>query len=637
MPRTSRPLSIFPIILREAEVSRIEDLTPAMRRLTLSGPELQGLTRDGHTFGPFRSEGFDDHVKLVLPDADGTLPHVGTQEEHRFDWAPGTLTRTRDYTVRSVAADGASFTIDVVRHDAGLASDWAFSCGIGDRVAFAGPKSSAGTVEADWHLLLGDETALPAIARWLEEAPAGTRARVIIEVPTAADIQELTTGAEAEITWLTRDGIPAGHSGQLLQALEATRLPAGRGYAWCAGETVTMVPIRRHLRREMPTGPRDVEVVGYWRRMTAAPETSTAQSGGAAETGAVETGPTESPLELQLRLHEMSELLPPIALRAAVTLGLPALLASGGRTPADLAAATAVPPERLDPLLDALRALDVLRADGPRRELTALGEALGEESAQEDLDLADPVNRAELALLGVVDVLRTGEVPTTPMIPGPLHRWRATDPEADTAFTTRVEDTLQWSLPPLCALPEVQGAQEITLVGDGTVPTAIALIAQEPSRRVHLVAPAHAADRARRRLQEALPTAQAAQVDVVSPAPNQPLPGCDTAIDQHALDGAADAEAQTLAHALTAAARAHVVVVTEPADAAAEDDHVAAASLTALATGGTALRTTEASIALLRAAGARHARFTELGWGFGPGVILATTGAATTGDPDTAP
>lgn len=248
MPRTSRPLRIHPIVLRRAEVARVVDVTPNMRRITLTGDDLaEGEMGQGFERPPFRSDGFDDHVKLVVP------PTVGTQEEKRFAWNPEVLALTRDYTVRPYDPEANTFDIDVVRHDHGLAAAWAFRARPGDRIHFAGPKSCAlRNDEAGWHLLAGDETALPAIGRWLEEAPEGTRGHVIVEVPTEADVG---------IEWLVRGDIPAGTGTRLFDAVRRVAVPDLRAYAWVGGEAMTIAPIRRHgredLRRAAPRGPRD--------------------------------------------------------------------------------------------------------------------------------------------------------------------------------------------------------------------------------------------------------------------------------------------------------------------------------------------------------------------------------------------
>src|SRR5690606_34713153 len=80
------------------------------------------------------------------------------------------------------------------------------------------------------------------------------------------DRQRIPTAADVEIEWLVRKGAPAGTSPLLLEAVRRVSLPEGRVYAWCAGETKTVAPIRRHLRRDLALPKEDVEVVGYWRR-----------------------------------------------------------------------------------------------------------------------------------------------------------------------------------------------------------------------------------------------------------------------------------------------------------------------------------------------------------------------------------
>lgn len=622
MPRTSRPLHIFPIALRELRIERIQDISPHMRRLTLAGPELTGGTRDGHPLPPLRSLGFDDHIKLVVPEPDGSLPFIGTQDGERFDWAPGVLSLTRDYTVRRLDLEAGTLDVDVVRHDAGRASDWAFSAQPGDTIGFAGPKASAEVNhDVDWHLLLGDETALPAIGRWLEEAPPGTRVRALIEVPSAEDRQEIATAAEAEITWLVRGDVPAGHSTQLLEALQGLEMLPGRVFAWCAGETLTIAPIRRHLRRELGLPKEDVEVVGYWRRMieTPAPEAEDAPE-----------APAVTPLDLLLQVHEMSELLAPILLRVVVTLGIPVLLGAGPRTPEELSEAIDVPRERLDALLDGMQALGLVTAeDRGALSLSALGEVLLEESAQEDLDLSDPANRAQLALIGLLQSITTGQAAAQSVIPAPVPRWREEDPEVDAAFESRTEDQLQWNIEPLLSRPELTSTRRVGLVGDGLVPTAIDLATARPEVQVGLHAPAHRAARLRERLNAEAPDAVRERITVL---PDAQLPAegpWDALIAQDALEGRDGREAGELARTLRALSAGPLLLVMPLADDAAHDDHVAEASLTALAATGTPQRTTAQVRTLLESAGLQDVRSEQLGWGFGPSLVTARVPGST--------
>jgi NADPH-dependent ferric siderophore reductase len=139
---------------RRLTVDQISPVTPKMLRITLAGEELAGFT----------SLGFDDHVKLFFPTE-------STSEPEPTDRPP-----MRDYTPRYDAGTGL-LHIDFAIHDAGPATDWALRARVGDSLTIGGPRGSAIIpMEFDWHLFIGDETALPAIGRRLEELPAGSRA-----------------------------------------------------------------------------------------------------------------------------------------------------------------------------------------------------------------------------------------------------------------------------------------------------------------------------------------------------------------------------------------------------------------------------------------------------------------------------
>ncbi|MGS2616799.1 siderophore-interacting protein [Micromonospora sp. LZ34] len=114
-------------------------------------------------------------------------------------------------------------------------------------------------------LLAADETALPAAGGILDWLPAGTRVRAWIEVPDAADIQQLPTAAQAEVSWVVRGSTPPG-SDLLVDAVRAARLPAGATYAWVAGESAMVRAVRRHLVGERGLDRRRVTFTGYWRR-----------------------------------------------------------------------------------------------------------------------------------------------------------------------------------------------------------------------------------------------------------------------------------------------------------------------------------------------------------------------------------
>ncbi len=568
MSRTSRTLRVHPIVLRQVQVVDVRDVTPNLRRLTLGGEELRaGTMGDGLARPPFVSDGFDDHVKLVIPPDNAELPPVGTQEETRFEWNRGVLEFTRDYTVRSYDEAAGTFDIDVVRHASGLAADWAFRVSPGDAIRFAGPKSCAPVNhDVDWHLLIGDDTALPAIGRWLEEAPAGTRATVIVEVPTAQDVQEIATRAEASITWLVRGDYAAGESGQLFEALRATELPEGRGYVWCAGEALTIAPIRRYLRQDLGLLKEDVEVVGYWRR-PAAP-------------AAAGEAPQDATAEVLHDVHEMTELLPPVLTRVAATLGIGTHIAAGVTSVEGLAAATGITPARLLPVVQSMQALGLLTDTDGVLANTAHGRVLTETEYVEELSLDNPANRQVLALVDLLDVLRTG----TPSSAAPE------TPEAADAVRDREADQLYYVLEPLGRMPEVAAADLLTVAGrtGDLAASQILAAAPRPGRSVQVASGPGAGAWERH----------------------------DGAVLLCVLEGRTDEDAVALLRAALDAGPS-VAVVERVADQVPHDDHAAEDALTTLALTGVPARTSADLEALLREAGAATVQTRELGWGFG--------------------
>lgn len=220
---------------RELEVVRVETISPHFRSVTLGGAALAG----------FISASFDDHLKLIL-DADGPSPVM------------------RDYTPRHYDAAANELTLEFAQHGDGPAASWAAQVQPGQRVNIGGPRGSfVIDIDHDWHLLVGDETALPAIARRLEELPASTRALVIALVPDAADRRELHSAAALSVQWV--DSADA-----MFAAVRALALPAGEGYAWCAGEAAEMADLRRILVDEKGHGAHAIRAAAYWKRGTAA-------------------------------------------------------------------------------------------------------------------------------------------------------------------------------------------------------------------------------------------------------------------------------------------------------------------------------------------------------------------------------
>ncbi|HET7834894.1 MAG TPA: siderophore-interacting protein [Variovorax sp.] len=246
---------------RKLEVRRVQRLTPHLIRITLGGDDLAGFT----------SPGFDDHAKVFFPDAATGLLTVPTTGPEGPVWPPGPKPAMRDYTPRRHDAQAGTLEIDFALHDAGPATQWAEAARPGDLVGVGGPRGSFIIPTAfDWHLLIGDDTALPAISRRLAELPAGARAVVLAEVDSEADEISFDTQAALDLQWVHRRGAEPGTGSPLLDALRRLTLPEGDFHAWVACESSAAKALRAHLVGERGAHPRWVKAAGYWRRGAAA-------------------------------------------------------------------------------------------------------------------------------------------------------------------------------------------------------------------------------------------------------------------------------------------------------------------------------------------------------------------------------
>ncbi len=268
MPRLRRETTALPPVLRRLEVVAVRDLSPGMRRVTLGGPELAENDAHGFTVPALRTDGFDDHVKVFVPVPGQDVPLLPVQEPERLDYtATGLRPLAKDYTPRRLDLDALELDLDFVRHGDGHASGWVERVRAGDPAWIAGPAVTAGRPHGvDWFLLVGDETALPAIGRFLEELPEGTPAQVVVEVADVAHEQPLRHRPEVEVRWLHRDGAAPGTTDLLVDAVRDAPWWDGEAYVWASGESQAMRAIRSFLRAERPV-PRDcLDVTGYWRR-----------------------------------------------------------------------------------------------------------------------------------------------------------------------------------------------------------------------------------------------------------------------------------------------------------------------------------------------------------------------------------
>ena len=206
------------------EVLRREQLSSHFVRLVLGGPGLADFTSTGIP---------DEWVALTIPG----------QFQLRY------------YTVR--AWDGAELTLDIVVHEHGLVTEWASTDCVGETVTISEPKGSFSMpADASWLLLVGDLTALPAVARIMETASVPVTAWV--ETPD----EPIRAYVDGNITWSTA---PSGVESATSEIVTGIDWPDGSGYFWMAGESAQMRAIRKHLMRErrLPTSAYDV--MGYWR------------------------------------------------------------------------------------------------------------------------------------------------------------------------------------------------------------------------------------------------------------------------------------------------------------------------------------------------------------------------------------
>lgn len=236
---------------RRLQVLRVVDLTPRMRRITLGGPELTGFT----------SLGTDDHVKLLFPQ---TAEEQAALETLVLGAGKdsGPMPAMRDYTPRRYDLETLELDIDFVLHGDGPASTWAEQAKPGQHLHIGGPRGSMVVPDIfDSYLLIGDETALPAIARRLEGLAANRRALVVVEVENAAEQQPLQSAAQVEVIWVLREGAQL----DLLSTVQQLQLPSGELYAWVATETKLSRQIRRVLLDEHRLNEASVKAVGYWR------------------------------------------------------------------------------------------------------------------------------------------------------------------------------------------------------------------------------------------------------------------------------------------------------------------------------------------------------------------------------------
>ncbi|WP_316527814.1 siderophore-interacting protein [Kitasatospora brasiliensis] len=263
------------------EVVEARRITPRTARITFAAEELPD------TVGATP----DQQLKLCFPRPGQREPLLPARQDDPTGWYQAYLAipeaerpLLRSFTLRRRRPGTRLIEIDFVLHgDTGPAAAWALRAAPGDRLGMVGPSALYGpavpfaeaATAADWVLLAGDETALPAIATLLEALPEEVRVYAWIEVADQMERQELETRAELEVEWLYRDGAAPGTL--LAEAFEDGVLPGGEPFVWLAGEAGAVRAIRRCLVEQEGVPKEDIEFTGYWRHRLTQDDAPTAE------------------------------------------------------------------------------------------------------------------------------------------------------------------------------------------------------------------------------------------------------------------------------------------------------------------------------------------------------------------------
>jgi NADPH-dependent ferric siderophore reductase len=237
--------------IRQLTVVKTERITPNMQRVTLGGDDLADFP-EGQESG---------YIKLLFPRDPADLPAEPDAKALR------PLMRT--YTIRAFNLAARELVVDLVLHGegehAGPASDWARQTKPGDTLNIAGPgPTKLVNNDADWFLIAGDMTALPAISCNLEQLPATARGYAVIEIIEEADKQTLDVPAGMEIRWVVNPH-PEQASSVLADAVRAVPWQEGRVSAWVACEFSTMRNLREYLKRDRELGRGEFYISSYWK------------------------------------------------------------------------------------------------------------------------------------------------------------------------------------------------------------------------------------------------------------------------------------------------------------------------------------------------------------------------------------
>lgn len=410
----------YSLSTRYLQVLRVHDVTDGMRRVTLGGEQLAAHTADnGYPVPAFRSDNFDDSIKLLFSTTPGRTPQGPEQRDGKIVWPSKNSGSTRrTYTVRNYDASRGELDVDFVLHGSGVASDWARQAQVGQTLQIAGPKSTASHPSgANWILAAGDATALPAMSRWLEQWPAGQRGKFFIAVDADSHRQDLVHPEGVEITWLVRDNPNA-----LYDAITSTDWWDGEPFAWVAGESASLKPIRRWLQHEKGLRKDQMHLSGYWKSGKQKDRYRANRTQPTAMTSATEPAATTTPAAVQaastpavqeLDFAALADLVAPFAIRTAVTIGLGTALSTAPRDTEELAVATNTQPSGLATLLAYLETHNlVARNNAQQWQLSTAGRLLADAHTIDQLSADQPrTNETVTGLAHLHEALVDGHHP----------------------------------------------------------------------------------------------------------------------------------------------------------------------------------------------------------------------------------
>ncbi len=239
-----------PVKVRRLQVRQTRLLSPNQLLVTVGGPDL----------ADFVTASFDNHVKLMWGPDGLSAPELPPMGPEGPQWGPDSpRPLMRDYTPRRFDAQAQELDIEFALHGDGPAANWARQAQPGQTLTVAGPRGSFIVPTGfDWHLLVGDDSALPAIARRLEELPEGKPVTVVLAL-APADRRALATRAALNLVLVDE---PA----QLPAAVQALQLPEGTGHAWAAGEAHAIAEVRRVLVGHHGLPKERVRASAYWKQ-----------------------------------------------------------------------------------------------------------------------------------------------------------------------------------------------------------------------------------------------------------------------------------------------------------------------------------------------------------------------------------